>query len=73
MPEARARGYTPGRFSFNVRGGRCESCSGAGYTQIEMQFLPDVTVPCEICNGARYNREALEILFKGASISDVLT
>ena len=72
MPEARARGYTPGRFSFNVRGGRCESCSGAGYTQIEMQFLPDVTVPCEICNGARYNREALEILFKGASISDVL-
>ena len=72
MPEARARGYTPGRFSFNVRGGRCESCSGAGYTQIEMQFLPDVTVPCEICDGARYNREALEILFKGASISRVL-
>ena len=72
MPEARARGYTPGRFSFNVRGGRCEACSGAGYTQIEMQFLPDVTVPCEVCEGARYNREALEILFKGASISDVL-
>ena len=72
VPEARARGYTPGRFSFNVRGGRCEACSGAGYTQIEMQFLPDVTVPCEVCNGARYNREALEILFKGASISDVL-
>ena len=72
MPESRARGYTPGRFSFNVRGGRCEACSGAGYTQIEMQFLPDVTVPCEICDGARYNREALEILFKGASISDVL-
>ena len=72
VPEARARGYTPGRFSFNVRGGRCESCSGAGYTQIEMQFLPDVTVPCEICDGARYNREALEILFKEASISDVL-
>ena len=72
MPESRARGYTAGRFSFNVRGGRCESCSGAGYTQIEMQFLPDVTVPCEICDGARYNREALEILFKGASISDVL-
>ena len=72
VPEARARGYMPGRFSFNVRGGRCESCSGAGYTQIEMQFLPDVTVPCEVCNGARYNREALEILFKGASISDVL-
>ena len=72
VPEARARGYTPGRFSFNVRGGRCEACSGAGYTQIEMQFLPDVTVPCEVCKGARYNREALEILFKGASISDVL-
>ena len=72
VPEARARGYTPGRFSFNVRGGRCEACSGAGYTQIEMQFLPDVTVPCDVCKGARYNREALEILFKGASISDVL-
>lgn len=72
VPEARARGYLPGRFSFNVRGGRCEACSGAGYTQIEMQFLPDVTVPCEVCKGARYNREALEILFKGASISDVL-
>ena len=72
IPEARARGYTPGRFSFNVRGGRCESCSGAGYTQIEMQFLPDVTVPCEDCEGARYNREALEILFKDASISQVL-
>ncbi len=72
VPEARARGYTPGRFSFNVRGGRCEACSGAGYTQIEMQFLPDVTVPCDVCEGARYNREALEILFKDASISDVL-
>ncbi len=72
VPEARARGYMPGRFSFNVRGGRCESCSGAGYTQIEMQFLPDVTVPCEVCDGARYNREALEIMFKEASISDVL-
>ncbi len=72
IPEAKARGYTPGRFSFNVRGGRCETCSGAGYTQIEMQFLPNVTVPCDVCNGARYNREALEILFKEASISDVL-
>ncbi len=72
MPEARARGYMPGRFSFNVKGGRCESCSGAGYVQIEMQFLPDVTVPCEICLGARYNREALEIEFKGQSIADVL-
>ncbi len=72
LPESKARGYTPGRFSFNVRGGRCEPCSGAGYTQIEMQFLPDVTVPCDVCNGARYNREALEIRFKGNSISDVL-
>ncbi|MCH8234501.1 MAG: excinuclease ABC subunit UvrA [Chloroflexi bacterium] len=72
MPEARARGYKPGRFSFNVKGGRCESCSGAGYVQISMQFLPDVTVPCEVCEGARYNREALEIKFKGASIADVL-
>lgn len=72
LPESKARGYTPGRFSFNVRGGRCEPCTGAGYTQIEMQFLPDVTVPCDICDGARYNREALEILFKGKSISDVL-
>ncbi len=72
LPESKARGYAPGRFSFNVRGGRCEACSGAGYTQIEMQFLPDVTVPCDVCDGARYNREALEILFKGKSISDVL-
>ena len=72
LPESKARGYAAGRFSFNVRGGRCEACSGAGYTQIEMQFLPDVTVPCDVCNGARYNREALEILFKGKSISDVL-
>ena len=72
MPEAKARGYDAGRFSFNVKGGRCESCSGAGYVQIEMQFLPDVTVPCEVCRGARYNREALEIKFKGKSISEVL-
>ncbi|MBP38030.1 MAG: excinuclease ABC subunit UvrA [Dehalococcoidia bacterium] len=72
MPEAKARGYKPGRFSFNVKGGRCEACSGAGYVQIEMQFLPDVTVPCEICIGARYNREALEIKFKGKSIAEVL-
>ena len=72
MPEARARGYKPGRFSFNVKGGRCESCTGAGYVQIEMQFLPDVTVPCEVCLGARYNREALEITFRGESIADVL-
>ena len=72
VPEARARGYKPGRFSFNVKGGRCESCKGDGYNQIEMQFLPDVTVPCEVCRGARYNREALEIHFRGKSIADVL-
>jgi excinuclease ABC subunit A len=72
VPEARARGYGPGRFSFNVKGGRCEACQGAGYVQIEMQFLSDVTVPCEVCGGRRYNREALEIRFKGKSIADVL-
>ena len=72
MPEAKARGYKPGRFSFNVKGGRCEACNGAGYVQIEMQFLPDVTVPCEVCLGARYNREALEIKFKTKSIAEVL-
>jgi excinuclease ABC subunit A len=72
VPEARARGYGPGRFSFNVRGGRCEACRGDGYTQIEMQFLPDVSVPCEVCKGQRYNREALEIRFRGKNISDVL-
>ncbi|MCH7552630.1 MAG: excinuclease ABC subunit UvrA, partial [Chloroflexi bacterium] len=72
VPEARARGYTPGRFSFNVKGGRCEACAGEGYVRIEMQFLPDVTVPCEVCEGKRYNREALEILFKGKNIAEVL-
>jgi excinuclease ABC subunit A len=72
IPEARMRGYKPGRFSFNVRGGRCEACQGEGYIQIEMQFLPDVTVPCEICKGKRYNREALEIYFKGKNIADIL-
>jgi len=72
VPEAKVRGYGPGRFSFNVRGGRCESCQGEGYIQIEMQFLPDVTVPCEICKGKRYNREALEIRFKGKNIANVL-
>ena len=72
VPEARARGYKPGRFSFNVKGGRCEACSGDGYINIEMQFLPDVTVPCEVCKGKRYNREALQIEFKGKNISDVL-
>jgi excinuclease ABC subunit A len=72
VPEARARGYKPGRFSFNVKGGRCEECKGDGYILIEMQFLPDVTVPCEVCHGSRYNREALEILFRGKSIAEVL-
>ncbi|MFO8101150.1 MAG: excinuclease ABC subunit UvrA [Dehalococcoidia bacterium] len=71
-PEARARGYKAGRFSFNVKGGRCEACRGDGYIKIEMQFLPDVTVPCEVCNGKRYNREALEIHFKGKNIAEVL-
>jgi excinuclease ABC subunit A len=72
VPEAKMRGYTPGRFSFNVKGGRCEACRGEGFTKIEMQFLPDVTVPCEVCKGKRYNREALEILFKGKNIAEVL-
>ena len=72
VPEARLRGYQPGRFSFNVKGGRCEACQGDGYIEIEMQFLPDVTVPCEVCKGKRYNREALEILFRGKNIAEVL-
>ncbi|MEA2513669.1 MAG: excinuclease subunit [Thermomicrobiales bacterium] len=72
MPEAKARGYQPGRFSFNVKGGRCEACHGEGIIQIEMNFLPDVFVPCEVCHGKRYNREALEITYKGKSIADVL-
>jgi excinuclease ABC subunit A len=72
VPDARLRGYKPGRFSFNVRGGRCEACRGEGYIEIEMQFLPDVTVPCEVCKGQRYNREALEIRFKGKNIAEVL-
>jgi excinuclease ABC subunit A len=72
VPEARMRGYNPGRFSFNVKGGRCEACRGEGYIQIEMQFLPDVTVPCEVCHGSRYSREVLEIKFKGQSIAEVL-
>ena len=71
-PEARLRGYEAGRFSFNVKGGRCEACHGEGFIQIEMQFLPDVTVPCEVCHGARYNREVLEIKFKGKNIAEVL-
>ena len=72
LPESKARGYKPGRFSFNVKGGRCEACKGEGYTHVEMQFLPDVTVPCEVCKGRRYNREALEIHYKEKSIADVL-
>jgi excinuclease ABC subunit A len=72
VPDARVRGYKPGRFSFNVKGGRCEACRGEGYIQIEMQFLPDVTVPCEVCKGKRYNREALEIKFKDKNIAEVL-
>ena len=72
LPEAKIRGYKPGRFSFNVRGGRCETCSGNGYKTIEMNFLPDVMTPCEVCHGKRYNRETLEVRYKGKSISDVL-
>ena len=72
VPESRVRGYGPGRFSFNVKGGRCEACAGAGYIQIEMQFLPNVTMPCEVCHGQRYNREALEITLKDRNISEVL-
>ena len=72
LPDAKVRGYQAGRFSFNVKGGRCEACQGAGIIRIEMQFLPDVYVPCDVCHGKRYNREALEIRYKGASIADVL-
>ena len=72
VPEARLRGYKPGRFSFNVKGGRCEACQGDGIIKIEMQFLPDVYVPCEVCHGKRYNREALEILYRGKNIAEVL-
>ena len=72
LPEAKIRGYKPGRFSFNVKGGRCEACQGNGYKTIEMNFLPDVYVPCEVCHGKRYNHETLEVRFKGKSISDIL-
>jgi excinuclease ABC subunit A len=72
VPEARARGYGPGRFSFNVKGGRCESCQGDGSLRVEMHFLPDLFVPCEVCGARRYNRETLEIRYKGKTIADVL-
>ena len=72
VPEARIRGYKPGRFSFNVKGGRCETCQGGGVLKVEMHFLPDVFVTCEVCLGKRFNRETLEILYKGKNISDVL-
>ena len=72
LPEAKIRGYKPGRFSFNVKGGRCETCGGNGYKTIEMNFLPDVMIPCEVCHGKRYNRETLEVRYKGKSIADVL-
>ena len=72
LPEAKIRGYKPGRFSFNVKGGRCETCGGNGYKTIEMNFLPDIQVPCEVCHGKRYNRETLEVRYKGKSIADIL-
>lgn len=72
LPDSKIRGYKPGRFSFNVSGGRCETCKGNGYRTIEMNFLPDVLVPCEECHGKRYNRETLEVRYKGKSIADVL-
>jgi excinuclease ABC subunit A len=72
LPESKMRGYGPGRFSFNVKGGRCENCEGQGQLQIAMQFLPDVFVQCDVCHGARYNRETLQVKYKGKSIADVL-
>jgi len=71
-PESRTRGYTPGRFSFNVKGGRCEACQGDGVTKVEMHFLPDVYVPCDVCHGARYNRETLQVQYKGKNIHEIL-
>jgi excinuclease ABC subunit A len=72
VPESRSRGYTPGRFSFNVRGGRCEACEGDGVLKVEMHFLPDVYVSCDVCHGKRYNRETLEVQYKGKNIHEVL-
>jgi excinuclease ABC subunit A len=72
MPESKVRGYRPGRFSFNVKGGRCEACQGQGQNRIEMQFLPDIYVPCDVCDGARYNRETLQVNYKGLNIAEVL-
>ncbi len=72
LPESKIRGYSAGRYSFNVKGGRCEKCEGQGVLQIEMQFLPDVYVPCDVCHGARYNRETLQVKYKGKSIAEVL-
>ncbi|MCB0028141.1 MAG: excinuclease ABC subunit UvrA, partial [Anaerolineales bacterium] len=72
LPESKTRGYKPGRFSFNVKGGRCEACEGQGQNRIEMQFLPDIYVPCDVCHGSRYNRETLQVTFKGLNIAQVL-
>ena len=72
VPESRARGYKPGRFSFNVKGGRCEACQGDGMIKVEMHFLPDIYVPCDVCHGKRYNRETLDIRYKGKNIHEVL-
>ena len=72
LPESKMRGYKTGRFSFNVKGGRCEACQGHGQLRIEMQFLPDVYIPCDVCHGRRFNRETMQVKFKGMSIADVL-